>query len=129
MSSPPCFLASGRRTRPYIRLCIAHAETAVHFPGNARHVRRPSAAGISPAVAVRREDGRLWLRQATDDYRFGRAALRGRFYAQACFVAQLLASYNSWAVLSFGDGQGSRQAPSATWLDAGTHPRIASHPP
>ena len=35
-----------------------------------------------------REDARLWLRQAADDYRFGRAALAGRFHAQACFVAQ-----------------------------------------
>jgi HEPN domain-containing protein len=34
------------------------------------------------------DDGQLWLRQARDDYRFGRAALGGRFYAQACFVAQ-----------------------------------------
>jgi len=42
-------------------------------------------------VASRRGDGRLWLRQATDDYRFGRAALAGRFYAQACFVAQPVA--------------------------------------
>ena len=61
-------------------------------------VRRPSAAGISPAVAARREDGRLWLRQATDDYRFGRAALRGRFYAQACFVAQQVAEKATKAV-------------------------------
>lgn len=30
----------------------------------------------------------LWLRQATDDYRFGRSALVGRFYAQACFISQ-----------------------------------------
>ena len=67
-------------------------------PGNAHHMRRPSAAGISPAVAVRREDGRLWLRQATDDYRFGRAALRGRFYAQACFVAQQVAEKAAKAV-------------------------------
>src|SRR2546430_12321847 len=61
-------------------------------------VRRPSAAGISPSVAARREDGRLWLRQATDDYRFGRAALAGRFYAQACFVAQQVAGKATKAV-------------------------------
>jgi HEPN domain-containing protein len=36
-------------------------------------------------------DGHLWLRQAQDDYRFGRAALAGRFHAQACFVAQQVA--------------------------------------
>ena len=36
-------------------------------------------------------DGRLWLRQAQDDYRFGRAALAGRFHAQACFIAQQVA--------------------------------------
>jgi len=35
-----------------------------------------------------RADAKLWLRQAADDYRFGRAALVGRFHAQACFVAQ-----------------------------------------
>lgn len=35
-----------------------------------------------------RADAKLWLRQASDDYRFGRAALVGRFHAQACFVAQ-----------------------------------------
>lgn len=35
-----------------------------------------------------RDHARLWLRQAEDDYRFGRAALTGRFHAQACFVAQ-----------------------------------------
>jgi HEPN domain-containing protein len=39
-------------------------------------------------VTKGREDARLWLRQAEDDYRFGRAALAGRFHAQACFVAQ-----------------------------------------
>ena len=33
-------------------------------------------------------DGHLWLRQAEDDYRFGRAALKGKFHAQACFIAQ-----------------------------------------
>jgi len=49
-------------------------------------------------VASRREDGRLWLRQATDDYRFGRAALRGRFHAQACFVAQQVAEKATKAV-------------------------------
>jgi HEPN domain-containing protein len=36
-------------------------------------------------------DGKLWLRQAQDDYRFGRAALTGRFHAQACFIAQQVA--------------------------------------
>ncbi len=36
-------------------------------------------------------DGKLWLRQAQDDYRFGRAALAGRFHAQACFIAQQVA--------------------------------------
>lgn len=36
-------------------------------------------------------DGQLWLRQAQDDYRFGRAALAGRFHAQACFIAQQVA--------------------------------------
>lgn len=30
----------------------------------------------------------MWLRQAADDYRFGQVALRGRFYAQACFISQ-----------------------------------------
>jgi HEPN domain-containing protein len=39
-------------------------------------------------VAKRREDAGLWLRQASDDYRFGRLALKGGFFAQACFVAQ-----------------------------------------
>ncbi len=39
-------------------------------------------------VPKRRDDARLWLRQAADDYRFGRAALTGEFYAQTCFVAQ-----------------------------------------
>ncbi len=36
-------------------------------------------------------DGRIWLRQAQDDYRFGRSALAGRFHAQACFIAQQVA--------------------------------------
>jgi HEPN domain-containing protein len=39
-------------------------------------------------VAKRREDAQLWLRQATDDYRFGRLAVQSGFFAQACFVAQ-----------------------------------------
>jgi HEPN domain-containing protein len=39
-------------------------------------------------VAKRREDAQLWLRQASDDYRFGRLALQNGFFAQACFVAQ-----------------------------------------
>jgi len=39
-------------------------------------------------VSKGRQDARLWLRQAGDDYRFGRTALAGGFYAQACFVAQ-----------------------------------------
>ena len=43
---------------------------------------------ISPGVAKGRGEARLWLQQAGDDYRFGRVALAGRFYAQACFVAQ-----------------------------------------
>jgi HEPN domain-containing protein len=37
---------------------------------------------------MKRDDATLWLRQAADDYRFGRAALAGRFHAQACFIAQ-----------------------------------------
>ena|SRR5512139_39982 len=40
---------------------------------------------------MKRGEAHLWLRQAKDDYRFGRAALAGRFYAQACFVAQQVA--------------------------------------
>jgi HEPN domain-containing protein len=39
-------------------------------------------------VGNSRDAARLWLRQAQDDYRFGRTALRERFYAQACFIAQ-----------------------------------------
>lgn len=39
-------------------------------------------------MANRRDDAGLWLRQAADDYRFGRHALRGRYFAQACFIAQ-----------------------------------------
>jgi len=39
-------------------------------------------------IPAKRDDAALWLRQATDDYRFGRMALAGRFYAQACFIAQ-----------------------------------------
>src|SRR3989442_13979989 len=50
-------------------------------------VRRPSAAGISPTVAARREDGRLWLSQAAVDYRFGPAALYVRCDVEACFMA------------------------------------------
>lgn len=37
---------------------------------------------------MKRDDAMLWLRQAADDYRFGRAALAGQFHAQACFIAQ-----------------------------------------
>lgn len=36
-------------------------------------------------------DAKLWLRQAEDDYRFGRSALQGRFFAQTCFIAQQVA--------------------------------------
>ncbi len=43
-------------------------------------------------------DGQLWLRQAQDDYRFGRAALAGRFHAQACFIAQQVAEKSVKAV-------------------------------
>jgi HEPN domain-containing protein len=39
-------------------------------------------------VSKGRDDARLWLRQAEDDYRFGRSAVTGGFFAQACFVAQ-----------------------------------------
>ena len=39
-------------------------------------------------MAKQRNDARLWLRQAADDYRFGRLALRNQFHAQACFIAQ-----------------------------------------
>jgi len=39
-------------------------------------------------VAKQRNDAQLWLRQAADDYRFGRLALRNQFHAQACFIAQ-----------------------------------------
>jgi len=37
---------------------------------------------------MKADDAAIWLRQAQDDYRFGRAALKGRFHAQACFIAQ-----------------------------------------
>jgi len=37
---------------------------------------------------MKTSDASLWLKQAQDDYRFGRSALNGRFYAQSCFVAQ-----------------------------------------
>ncbi len=40
---------------------------------------------------MQRADAKLWMRQAEDDYRFARAALAGRFHAQACFVAQQVA--------------------------------------
>ena len=39
-------------------------------------------------MAKQRNDAPLWLRQAADDYRFGRLALRNQFHAQACFIAQ-----------------------------------------
>lgn len=39
-------------------------------------------------MAKQRNDAQLWLRQAADDYRFGRLALRNQFHAQACFIAQ-----------------------------------------
>jgi HEPN domain-containing protein len=39
-------------------------------------------------VARRPDEGRRWLAQAADDLRFARHALAGRFWAQACFVAQ-----------------------------------------
>jgi len=39
-------------------------------------------------VTNRRDDARRWLAQAADDLRFARHALAGRFWAQACFVAQ-----------------------------------------
>lgn len=38
-----------------------------------------------------RDQAALWLRQAADDFRFARAAVTGRFYAQACFIAQQVA--------------------------------------
>jgi HEPN domain-containing protein len=37
---------------------------------------------------MKRSDAQLWLRQARDDYRFGRTALKEGFHAQACFIAQ-----------------------------------------
>jgi HEPN domain-containing protein len=37
-------------------------------------------------VAKQRNDAQLWLRQAADDYRFGRLALANEFHAQACFA-------------------------------------------
>ena len=36
----------------------------------------------------RRAEGERWLRQAEHDLAFGRLALKERFFAQACFVAQ-----------------------------------------
>ena len=39
-------------------------------------------------MAKQRNDARLWLLQAADDYRFGRLALANEFHAQACFIAQ-----------------------------------------
>ena len=44
------------------------------------------------------QDAKLWLRQATDDYRFGRSALAGGFHAQACFIAQQAAEKAAKAV-------------------------------
>jgi HEPN domain-containing protein len=43
-------------------------------------------------------DARLWMKQAEDDYRFGRVALAGGFHAQACFVAQQSAEKAAKAV-------------------------------
>ena len=61
-------------------------------------MRPCSCAAIGAAGGVATGDGQLWLRQATDDYRFGSAALAGRFYAQACFVAQQVAGKATKAV-------------------------------
>ena len=36
----------------------------------------------------RRAEGERWLRQAEHDLAFGRLALKERFFAQACFIAQ-----------------------------------------
>jgi HEPN domain-containing protein len=41
-----------------------------------------------PVRAKATDAAGLWLRQASDDYRFGRAALAGAFHAQCCFIAQ-----------------------------------------
>ncbi len=40
---------------------------------------------------MKASDAKLWLRQASDDYRFARVAVAGRFYAQGCFIAQQVA--------------------------------------
>ena len=47
---------------------------------------RPS--WYKPLVRKPVDDAQLWLRQARDDYRFGRVALANRFHAQTCFIAQ-----------------------------------------
>lgn len=63
----------------------------IRQPGRRSHGsrwRRGRPACYNASVTARRGDARLWLRQATDDYRFGQLALRSRFYAQTCFIAQ-----------------------------------------
>jgi HEPN domain-containing protein len=51
-----------------------------------------------------RAEGERWLRQAENDLEFGRVALRERFFAQACFIAQQSAE-KALKALAYGVGE------------------------
>lgn len=52
-----------------------------------------------------RAEGERWLRQAENDLEFGRVALRERYFAQTCFIAQQCAEK---ALKSIAYGSGDR---------------------
>ncbi len=51
-----------------------------------------------------RSEAERWLRQAENDLEFARLALRERFYAQACFVAQQ-SSEKALKAIAYGRGE------------------------
>lgn len=50
-----------------------------------------------------RAEGDRWLRQAENDLAFGRLALRERFFAQACYIAQQ-SSEKALKSIAYGSG-------------------------
>ena len=59
-------------------------ELLVYTPGEFAAMR----AEERPFLVHALEGAKRWLRQAENDLAFGEVALRERFFAQACFVAQ-----------------------------------------
>jgi HEPN domain-containing protein len=72
-----------------------------------------------------RAEGERWLRQAENDLEFGRIALRERYFAQTCFIAQQCAG-KALKALAYGSGDRLVIGHSLVELVERLHERVPS---